>query len=88
MKIKEGFVLRNVVDEYIVMPTGDNIAKFEGAVVLNEVSAFIFQQLQNPVSRDDLLAALLGEYDVDEATAAADLDALLEKFSDMGVLEK
>ena len=88
MKIKEGFVLRNVVDEFIVMPTGDNIAKFEGAVVLNEVSAFIFKQLENPVSRDDLLAAMLNEYDVDEATAAADLDALLEKFAEMGVLEK
>lgn len=88
MKIKEGFVLRNVVDEFIVMPTGDNIAKFEGAVVLNEVSAFIFKQLETPVSRDDLLAAMLNEYDVDEATAAADLDALLEKFAEMGVLEK
>lgn len=88
MKIKDGFVLRNVVDEYIVMPTGDNIAKFEGAVVLNEVSAFIFRQLENPVSRDDLLTAMLDEYDVDEATAAADLDALLEKFAQMGVLEK
>ena len=88
MKIKEGFVLRNVVDEFIVMPTGDNIAKFEGAVVLNEVSAFIFKQLENPVSRDDLLTAMLNEYDVDEATAAVDLDALLEKFAEMGVLEK
>ena len=88
MKIKEGFVLRNVVDEFIVMPTGDNIAKFEGAVVLNEVSAFIFKQLQNPVSRDDLLTAMLNEYDVDEATAAADLDALLESLESMGVLEK
>ena len=88
MKIKEGFVLRNVVDEFIVMPTGDNIAKFEGAVVLNEVSAFIFKQLENPVSREDLLAAMLNEYDVDEATAADDLDALLEKFAEMGVLEK
>ena len=88
MKIKNGFVLRNVVDEYIVMPTGDNIAKFDGAVVLNEVSAFIFKLLENPVSREDLLAAMLAEYEVEEATAAADLDALLEKFETMGVLEK
>lgn len=88
MKIKDGFVLRNVIDEFIVMPTGSNIAKFEGAVVLNEVSAFIYKQLENPMSRDDLLTAVLNEYEVDEATAAADLDALLEKLSDMGVLEK
>ena len=87
MKIKEGFVLRNVVDEYIVMPTGNNIAKFEGAVVLNEVSAFIYKLLENPMSREDLLTAILNEYNVDEATASADLDVLLNKLADMGVLE-
>lgn len=88
MKIKDGFVLRNVVDEFIVMPTGDNIAKFEGAVVLNEVSAFIFRQLENAVSREDILSAVLNEYDVDETQAANDLDALLAQFESMGILEK
>ena len=87
MRIKEGFVLRNVMDEYIVMPTGDNIAKFDGAVVLNEVSAFIYKLLETPISRDDLLIAILAEYDVDEATASADLDNILKKFMDMGILE-
>lgn len=87
MKIKEGFVLRNVVDEFIVMPTGDNIAKFEGAVVLNEVSAFVFEQLKNPVSKEDVLAAILAEFDVDEATAKADLDNLLAKFTELGLIE-
>lgn len=87
MKIKDGFVLRNVVDEYIVMPTGDNIAKFEGAVVLNEVSAFVFEQMKHPVSREDLLEAVLNEFEVDEATASADLDALLERLTEMGLIE-
>lgn len=88
MKIKKGFVLRNVMDEYIVMPTGDNIAKFDGSVVLNEVSAFIYKLLENPVCRDDLLAAVLNEYEVDESTASTDLDALLNKLDKIGVLEK
>jgi len=87
LKIKDGFVLRNVVDEYIVMPTGDNIAKFDGAVVLNEVAAFVFEQMKNPVSKEDLLTAILGEFEVDEATAAADLDALLEKLTAMDIIE-
>ena len=87
MKIRDGFVLRNVVDEFIVMPTGENIAKFEGAVVLNEVSAFVFRQLENAVSRDDLLTAIVNEFDVDEVTAAADLDELLAQFGKMGLLE-
>lgn len=88
MKIKDGFVLRNVMDEFIVMPKGENIAKFEGAVVLNEISAFIYKKLEQPVSREDLLTAILEEYEVDEATASADLDVLLDKFDNMGILER
>ena len=88
MKIKKGFVLRNVVDEYMVMPSGDNIAKFDGTVVLNEVSAFIFKQLENAVSRDDLVTAVLNEFDVDEATAAKDIDNLLARFREIGLLEE
>lgn len=87
MKIRSGFVLRNVVDEYMVMPTGENIEKYDGAVVMNAVSAFVFQQLENGISRDDLLTAIVNEFDVDEATAAADLDELLAQFGKMGLLE-
>lgn len=87
MKIKDGFVLRNVVDEFIVMPTGENIARFDGAVVLNEVSAFVFEQLQHPVSKEDLLLAMLDEFDVDEETARKDLDALIETFKSMDLID-
>ena len=87
MKIKSGFTLRHVVDEYMVMPTGENIRNFGGTVVLNEVSAFVFEQMQKSISREDLLAQILAEFDVDEATAADDLDALLEQFRQIGLLE-
>ena len=88
MKIREGFTLRNVADEFIVIPTGENIAKFEGAVVLSDVAAFVFEQLKRPVSREDLLALVLAEFDVDKATASADLDALLAQFREMELLEE
>lgn len=87
MKIKEGFILRKVADEYIVMPTGSNIAKFDGAVALNDVSAFIFERMQNPVSKEDLLIAVLDEYDVESEIAARDIDALISKFEEMGIIE-
>ncbi len=87
MKIKEGFALRTVAGEYIVMPTGSRIAEFEGAVALNEVSAFLFEKMLNPVSKEDLVIALLDEYEVDRETAERDVDALIEKFNDMGITE-
>ncbi len=87
MKAKMGFVLRNVVDEFILMPTGDNIGKFNGTVLLNEVSAFVWEKLQNPMSREDLLKAILDEYEVDKGTASADLDALIGTLRGYDVIE-
>ena len=87
MKAKDGFVLRHVVDEYILMPTGDNIGAFNGTVLLNEVSAFVWEKLQNPVSRDDLLQAILDEFEVEKAVAVTDLDTLLVTFKEYGVIE-
>ena len=87
MKAKEGFVLRNIVDEYILMPTGDNIAAFQGTILLNDVSAFIWEKLQNPISKADLLQAVLNEFEVEKAVASADLDALLTTLKGYGVIE-
>lgn len=88
MKIKEGFTLRSVADEHMVIPTGENISKFGGAVVLSDVAAFVFEQLKQPISQEDLLALVLAEFDVDEATAATDLDALLAQFRELELLEE
>lgn len=87
MKAKPGFVLRNVVGEYMLMPTGENVGAYRGSVLLNSVSAFVWEKLQAPVSRDDLLIAILDHFDVEEAAAAADLDELLEQLRTLNVLE-
>ena len=58
MKAKADFVVRNVVGEYILMPTNDNISKFDGTVVLNEVSAFIWNQLQQETTQENLVVKL------------------------------
>lgn len=88
MKAKSGFVLRNVAGEYMLMPVGENIATYKGAVLFNKVSAFIWEKLQDPVSRDDLLTAVLDEYDVEKEVAEKDLDNILQRFDELGLLEK
>lgn len=87
MKAKEGFILRNVVDEHILMPTGDNIGRFNGTVLMNDVSAFIWEKMKNPISREDLLIAILDEFEVEKTIASADLDALLSTLKEYGVIE-
>lgn len=86
MKIKEGFVLREIVGEHIVMPVGENINKFEGALVLNEVSALLWENLQAHIAKADLLKLLLAEFEVDAAVAERDLDAFLDQLREHGLL--
>lgn len=86
MKAKPGFVLRNVMNEHILMPTGDNVGVFKGAVLLNNVAAMVWEKLQNPVSKDDLLRAVLDRFDVEEAVASADLDRLLRDMMEKGMI--
>ena len=88
MVTKQGFILRNVVDEHILMPTGDNIGVFGGSVVMNDVSAFVWEKLQNPLSKEDLLQAILDEFDVEKDAAEADLDALLAQLREYDVIEE
>ena len=88
MKAKNGFVLRKVVDEQILMPVGDNIGQFNGTVLMNDVSAFVWEKLQEPVTKEELLQAVLSESEVDEETASRDLDELLEKFAGVGIIEE
>ncbi len=87
MKAKEGFVLRHIVDEYILMPVGDNITRFKGTILLNAVSAFVWEKLQDPVSKADLLQAVVDAFEVDEAAAEADLDDLLATLREFDVIE-
>ena len=88
MKIKSGFTLRHMLGEHIVMPTGKNISRFDGAIVLNDVSAFIWEKLSEGCSREELVEDILSEFEVDREEAETDLDALLEKFREYGVMEE
>ena len=64
MKLKDGFMLKKILDDYIVVPTGDNIVDFAVAVSLNETGAFLWQQLENEKTVYELADALAVEYDV------------------------
>lgn len=88
MKACGGFVLRNIAGEYMLMPTGAMIGSFRGAVLMNELSAFLWEKLQSPITRDDLLSEILAHYSIDEETAAADLDAALAELKQMRVIEE
>lgn len=53
---------------------------------LNETGAFLWRTLESPQSRDELLLALLGEFDGDPATMGGELDSYLAGLTGAGLL--
>ena len=86
MKIKNGFVLRNVAGQFVVLPTGDEL-NLNMMITLNETGAFLWKQLENENDEAGLVAALLAEYDVDEATAKKAVENFVAKLSENDFLE-
>ena len=87
IKAKQEFILKNIADGNILIPKDDSISKSDGTIHLNEVSAFVWRKMQNPISKEDLLKAVLDEYEVKETVVAVDLDVLLQQFRTYGVIE-
>lgn len=85
--LKDGFTVRNIAGEYMALPVAENIATFNGTVVLNDVSAFILERLKQPLSQEELLKLILAEYEIDKDTAARDLNDLLRKLDSYGMIE-
>ena len=87
MKIKDGFILREVAGNYIVVAVGDAVKEFNGVINLNETGAFLWKILQEGATEEQLKEKLLGEYDVSEEIAARDVKAFINKLSEAGLVK-
>lgn len=79
MKIKEGFLLRNVAGSYVVVPIGEATLDFNGMMSLNETGAFLFKKLIEGTSKEQLIEDLMSEYDVDKELATKDVGDFILK---------
>jgi len=85
MKLKEGFILREVAGQIVVLPSGDEL-NLNMMITLNETGKFLWERLENETDEAALVAALLAEYDVDEDTAKAAVSGFVTKLNDNGFL--
>lgn len=86
MKLKEGFLLRQVAGQTVVLPAG-NALDLNMMITLNETGAFLWERLQTGTDEAALVQALLAEYDVDAETAAKSVAAFVKKLDANGFLE-
>lgn len=72
MKKIQDFILREVADEYILIPTGSTTETFNGIITLTESAAYIYEHIEEADSFETLINMITSEYDIDKQTASND----------------
>ncbi|NLB80205.1 MAG: PqqD family protein [Clostridiaceae bacterium] len=86
MRIKDGFILKDIAGEMVVVPVGENLVDFGAMVVLNDTGVFLWNLLQDEKDESQLLQAVLDEYDIDEQDAKQDITEFLDSLGDNNLL--
>ena len=87
MKIKEGFKLRTLCGEHIVVGEGINVVDFNKMLTLNDSAAWLWEQVQGrDFTSADLVGLLMEKYEVEEQRAAEDVDKLLQTWQQEGIV--
>ena len=87
MKIKDGFVVREVAGSYVVMNIGGDVS-FNGMITLNELGAFIWKAIEDGDNAEEIAKKIIAEYEIDFETALEDTKVFIEKMNGAGVLEQ
>ena len=88
MKIKPGFMLRKVVDIYVILGIGSEAYAPNQIMSLNETGAFLWGLLEKGTDRETLIDALPEEFEVDRQTAEKDVDAFLTQLREKALIDE
>ena len=86
MKLKKELLKREIAGEAFLIPIGKSVYDSNGMFLLTELGAFIWDLLPQAESQEEILQAVLAEYDVDEETAKADIAEFSDKLRAMNIL--
>ncbi len=83
--VKQGFVVREIAGEFIAVPVDSSCGT--SIVVLNPVSKFLWEELRSEKTFDELLDAMLKNYDVSREEAETDLKEFLAQLTENGLIK-
>ena len=85
MKLKDGFILRTVAGETVVLPAA-GVTDFDMMITLNDTGKFLWERLTIGAEEAELVQAVLAEYDVTEEVAAKSVAAFVSRLKELDFL--
>ncbi len=87
MRIKEGFTMRSLVGQHVVIGEGIAQVDFNKMITLNDSAAYLWENVVGKdFTVDDLTNLLTDRYDVDPEVAASDAATIAGKWMEAGLL--
>ena len=88
MKIKNGFILRDVGGKTFVVAVGERSREFKGMITLNETGKFIWKALESENTVDGVVDSLMSTYECDDRSMIEeDVKSFISKLEGDGILE-
>ena len=86
MILKKDLIKREIAGDTILVPWGKTVYDSNGLFALNELGTFLWDRLPQAETEEDLVAAVLEEYEVTREEAARDIADFLAKLKEMDIL--
>ena len=86
LKIKAGFILKEIAGKFIVVSVGNRVKEFNGIINLNETGVFLWKLLEIGCDEQSMVNEFLSVYDVDENTAKTDVSKFVAKIKEANLL--
>ena len=90
MRIKKGFMLRNVYDQSVIVGEGLEAQNFGKMIPLNESAAMLWKQAQQlgDFNVEQLATRLCEEYEVTMDEARQDVAKILAEWQNIGIISE
>ena len=88
MRIKDGFVMRDVAGSKVVLPIGERQEEINGIITFNDTGAAIFNMLNGTYTVEEIIEKLAKDYEIPYDVAEADVMKLIEKMRSQGLIEE
>ena len=88
MKIKDGFILRDLAGKTLVVAVGKRSKEFKGMITLNETGELIWQALEKGLAKEEIIDKILNEYEgATRQEVEGDVDAFISSLVKDNILE-
>ncbi|MBR2464230.1 MAG: PqqD family protein [Clostridia bacterium] len=86
MKRSKDFIKRKIGTQYVIVAVGAATKKFNGMISVNSTGSFIWDQLEQSMTMDELVNAIVENYEIDAATATAHATQFVNTLKGVGAI--